>query len=164
MEVRVRRSIGLGRGGAYIKEVKTDAGVRSIPVTERLRTAVRPSEGYVLGGETFYNPTRLGKQWSSFAAAFGVIGSDGRVEPVRKLVLSQPGPAPQLHDCGADSHTPSFPTPIVANFLCRRNKFYLQPLQLSFTILYIDGVWVDCDSYPEAEDCVMEYLRLMKEV
>lgn len=79
MEVRVRRSVGIGRGGAYLKDVKTDAGVRSIPVTERLRTAVRPSQGYVLGGGTFYNPTRLGKQWSSFAASFGIIGTEGRV-------------------------------------------------------------------------------------
>ncbi|MBR3385255.1 MAG: hypothetical protein IKG69_08680 [Atopobiaceae bacterium] len=28
----------------------------------------------------------------------------------------------------------------------------------------LDGVWVDCDSYPEAEERAMEYLRLTKEV
>lgn len=78
-EIAVRRSVGIGRGGAYLKAPKSDAGKRSIPVPERLRTVVRPSEGYVLGGETFYNPTKLGKEWAAFAKSFGIIGMEGRV-------------------------------------------------------------------------------------
>lgn len=80
-EVRVRRSVGIGRGGAYLKDVKTDAGNRSIPVPERLRAALRASEGdvYVLGGSTFYNPTKLGREWSSFARSFRITGCEGRV-------------------------------------------------------------------------------------
>lgn len=85
MEVRVARSVGIGRGGAYLKAPKTETGKRTIPVPERLRTAVMASQGYVLGGETFYNPTRLGKQWTAFAKAFGIIGVEGRVATFHDL-------------------------------------------------------------------------------
>lgn len=81
MEIHVRRSIGIGSGGAYIKAPKTYAGKRAIPITERLKTALTASQGqtYVLGGDTFYNPTRLGREWAAFAKSFGIIGTEGRV-------------------------------------------------------------------------------------
>lgn len=84
---RVRRSVGIGDSGAYLKVPKTKAGCRTIPWPERLRTAVTASEGhgYVLGGDTFYNPTVLGRQWMGLARAFGIIGTEGRVATFHDL-------------------------------------------------------------------------------
>lgn len=80
-EIRVCRSVGVGAGGAYLKEAKTAAGKRCIPMPQALKTALMALQGhsYVIGGDTFYNPTRLGRQWASFAESFGIMGTEGRV-------------------------------------------------------------------------------------
>ena len=78
-EIHVRQSVGIGESGAYLKAPKSYAGRRSIPIPERLRTALNGPDGhvYVLGTDTFYNPTVLGKQWASFARSFGIRGVNG---------------------------------------------------------------------------------------
>lgn len=78
-EVHVRQSVGIGESGAYLKAPKSYAGRRSIPIPERLRKALGGPDGhvYVLGTDTFYNPTVLGKQWASFAGSFGIRGTNG---------------------------------------------------------------------------------------
>lgn len=83
----VRRSIGVGKGGAYLKESKTDM-VRDTSMPRRLSDALlswRESQGrppatrYILTGtDAFMHPTNLGRHWRALASLLGLKGSEGR--------------------------------------------------------------------------------------
>ena len=78
-EIRVRRSVGIGKGGAYEKAPKTLSSTRVVPIPNMLSEVLSgPRRGeYVLGGDAPYSPSRLTKEWQSFARSFGISGSAG---------------------------------------------------------------------------------------
>ena len=80
MEIRVRRSVGIGKGGAYEKPPKTLSSIRVVPIPNMLSEVLSWPHGgiYVLGGDAPYSPSRLTKEWQSFARAFGISGNEGR--------------------------------------------------------------------------------------
>ena len=98
----VRRSIGNGKGGTYLKEPKTDRA-RDVAVPPTLAAemgrwkearralyaeagAVMPANSYVLGfGDRYLNPTALGRQWSTMARALGIKGTEGRIPTFHDL-------------------------------------------------------------------------------
>lgn len=98
----VRRAVGLGEGGAYIKQPKTDK-VRDValPATlagilarwkERQRgsfatdMATLATDSFVLGDALgFYHPDRLTKDWATLAKLLGVRGTAGRIASFHDL-------------------------------------------------------------------------------
>lgn len=95
--VRVRESIGEGEGGTYVKEPKTTASRRDVPMTPQLKALLTmrraeaitqcmaagvPFSGdlYVLGDISgdYMNPNYLGKQWIALAKAYGITGTQGK--------------------------------------------------------------------------------------
>lgn len=98
----VRRAIGLGKGGAYIKQPKTDKArdvalpATLIEVLSRWRDAQRQSyaadmatlrpDSFMLGDAIgFYHPDRLTKDWASLARLLGVRGAAGRLASFHDL-------------------------------------------------------------------------------
>lgn len=98
----VRRSVGLGEGGAYIKQPKTDkARDVALPPTlfnvlERWRNVQEAKssydmetakhDSYILGDAMgFYHPDRLTKDWASLAQLLGVRGTAGRIASFHDL-------------------------------------------------------------------------------
>lgn len=106
--IRVRNAIatkgriGNNKGGAYLKDAKTDKSKRDIPISatlaekllqrkERMRQELEEAGiaaapemigslfvvGSIDGG--FANPTALSKQWTAHAEAFGLRGETGQV-------------------------------------------------------------------------------------
>lgn len=98
----VRRSIGMGDGGPYTKDAKTDR-VRDVPIPAALSSRLRawraaqaerciaagaefPGEQYVIGTlDGFRNPDILTHAWSTLAAQFGIVGTEGRVPTFHDL-------------------------------------------------------------------------------
>lgn len=95
--IHVGRSVGIGRGGTYVKEPKTAGSVRSIPFGDVLYDALMaravlmreeceeagqrltPAHyviGYPDGG--YANPTALGKLWNDKARELRLVGTEGR--------------------------------------------------------------------------------------
>ena len=91
----VRRSIGLGKGGAYIKQPKTDKArdvvlpATLLKVLEQWKAkqqqayaadmASLSANSYVLGDALgYYHPDRLSKDWASLTKMLGVRGTEGR--------------------------------------------------------------------------------------
>ena len=112
--IRVRNAIGTkgrignNKGGAYLKEAKTDRSKRDIPINttlvekllqrkERMRqeleeagiTAAPDTLGslFVVGSidGKFANPTAISKQWTAHAEAFGLRGETGQVVTLHGL-------------------------------------------------------------------------------
>lgn len=98
----VRRSIGLGKGGAYIKQPKTDKPrdvvlpSTLLDVLDRWKNIQRAAfanemaslkqDSFILGDALgFYHPDRLSKDWSSLAMLLGVRGTAGRKETFHDL-------------------------------------------------------------------------------
>ena len=98
----VRRAVGLGKGGAYIKQPKTDRGrdvalpSTLIDVLSRWRDAQRQSfaadlatlrpDSFMLGDAVgFYHPDRLTKDWASLAKLLGVRGAAGSLASFHDL-------------------------------------------------------------------------------
>lgn len=98
----VRRAVGLGKGGAYIKQPKTDRGrdvalpATLIDVLSRWRSAQREAfaadsatlrpDSFMLGDAVgFYHPDRLTKDWASLAKLLGVRGTAGRMASFHDL-------------------------------------------------------------------------------
>ena len=91
----VRRSIGLAKGGAYIKTPKTDK-VRDVAVSASLKRLLRvwrfaqqemfdehgvevDSQTYIVGDEDgFLHPSVLSRGWYQLASLLGVRGCEGR--------------------------------------------------------------------------------------
>jgi integrase len=95
--VMVREAVGDAEGGSYVKEPKTAASRRDIPMTPQLREALArkraaaleaclaagvPFSGelYVLGGADGgrMEPNYLGRQWTALAKAYDLVGTQGR--------------------------------------------------------------------------------------
>lgn len=91
----VRRSIGLGKGGAYIKQPKTDKArdvvlpATLLKVLEQWKAkqqqayaadmASLSANSYVLGDALgYYHPDRISKDWASLTKMLGVRGTEGR--------------------------------------------------------------------------------------
>ncbi|OFK23298.1 tyrosine-type recombinase/integrase [Olsenella sp. HMSC062G07] len=98
----VRRNIGLGKGGAYVKLAKTDK-VRDVALPAELADVLRAWRGvqmekfaeadtrfsenaFVLGDAVgFLHPATLGRGWAALAEAFGVKGTEGRIPTFHDL-------------------------------------------------------------------------------
>ena len=98
----VRRAVGIGKGGAYLKQPKTDK-VRDValPATllgvltdwrERQRGAHASSlatlkpDSFMLGDALgYYHPDRLTKEWASLAKLLDVRGTAGRLASFHDL-------------------------------------------------------------------------------
>lgn len=107
-EIRVSKAVGNGTGGAYLKETKNKASVRTVPLPSQLVEALnrrmtaqfaewaksRLAVGlpatdkdfesvFVVGSSdpdsSFKNPNLLGKEWHRFAIDNGIKDSGGRV-------------------------------------------------------------------------------------
>lgn len=107
-EIHVTQAVGNGRGGAYLKETKSRAGVRTIPLPSQVVEALhrrkvsqraewdryRLAAGmpatdsdfdsvFVVGtsdpDSSFKNPNLLGKEWHRFALDNGIKDSRGHV-------------------------------------------------------------------------------------
>lgn len=98
--VKVRQSVGKMQGGRYLKEPKSGAGIRDIPISEALRAVLRAwklsrwqerqalaqttaeefSELYVVGyvDGRWYNPDVLGKEWRALAGFLQLKGTQGK--------------------------------------------------------------------------------------
>lgn len=82
-----RRAVGIGDGGAYLKESKTDE-VRDAAMPRALADALGewrnrqggpPDASYILtGNDRFMHPGTLCRQWKSVAELLGLVGSEGR--------------------------------------------------------------------------------------
>ena len=100
----VRRSIGCGSNGTYVKNPKTDK-VRDVPIPNGLLTVLRarmaaqrpefmaaglakkfPAEAYVLGDVAGYlEPQRINVGWRALSSSWGIIGTEGRVPTFHDL-------------------------------------------------------------------------------
>ncbi|WP_455136466.1 tyrosine-type recombinase/integrase [Thermophilibacter sp.] len=98
----VRRSIGSGKGGTYVKLAKTDR-VRDVALPKSLialladwraaqekayarMDAVIGSESYIIGDPLgYYRPGRLSKDWTALSRALGVLGTEGRIPTFHDL-------------------------------------------------------------------------------
>lgn len=108
-KLRVCKAIGEGTEGMYLKEPKTEAGTRIVPLEGDLipflrarREAMRDEwlrcmrkaqidekhireedflRLYVCGDVSgaYYHPTRLSKEWASTARDLGLVGTEGRI-------------------------------------------------------------------------------------
>ena len=84
---RERRAVGIGDGGAYLKESKTDEA-RDATMPQSLAEILmqwrsqqgEPAEtSYILTGtDRFMHPGTLCRQWKSVAELLGLKGSEGR--------------------------------------------------------------------------------------
>ena len=94
-EINVRRSIGNGEGGCYVKTPKTSSSQRTIPMPSQLVTCLErrldsmlkemPYKNsvyntYVCGTADgkYLNPTVLGRSWATMARNAGLVGTQGR--------------------------------------------------------------------------------------
>ena len=78
MEIHVRRSVGIGKGGAYEKAPKTLSSTRVVPIPDMLSEVLsEPHRGEYVLGDAPYSPSRLTKEWQSFARSFGISGNEG---------------------------------------------------------------------------------------
>ncbi len=94
--LRVEESIGIGTGGAYLKEPKTGGSRRTIPMVPQLLEIIRQRRaamleacaeaGVLLRGDSFVigrvdgafqGPTDLGRQWRALASSYGLTGVTG---------------------------------------------------------------------------------------
>ena len=105
----VKRAIGIGKGGAYVKPPKNDKP-RNIYMPESLEScllkwkeiqrgnfteslASLKGDSYVIGypvgyqndNAKWFNPTRLTKEWHSLAKLFGIRGTEGRLPTFHDL-------------------------------------------------------------------------------
>ena len=100
----VRRSIGCGSNGTYVKNPKTDK-VRDVPIPNGLLTVLRarmaaqrpefmaaglakrfPAEAYVLGDVAGYlSPQRINIGWRALSSSWGIIGTEGRIPTFHDL-------------------------------------------------------------------------------
>lgn len=108
-KIWVKRSIGIEKGGAYVKPPK-NGKARDIPLSESLETlllqwresqretyakslAKLKGDSYVIGypiGYTndqakWFNPTRLTKEWNALAKLLGIKGTEGRLPTFHDL-------------------------------------------------------------------------------
>ncbi len=83
----VRRAVGIGDGGAYLKESKTDKSrdatvpqpLANILVQWKLQQGEPAETSYILTGtDRFMHPGTLCRQWKSVAELLGLKGSEGR--------------------------------------------------------------------------------------
>lgn len=98
----VRRSIGEGRGGTYVKDAKTDR-VRDVPMPVSLAKRLILWKGkcavdvVALGGEfesqyvigkpdgTYRDPVAVSRSWTVLAKVIGIKGTEGRVPTLHGL-------------------------------------------------------------------------------
>lgn len=98
----VRRAIGNGKGGDYVKQPKTDR-IRDVALPHSLQTALlewRDTQraafasagadikgtSWVIGDPVgFYPPCRLSREWSTYAHAMRVTGTEGRIPTFHDL-------------------------------------------------------------------------------
>ncbi|MGI6032358.1 MAG: tyrosine-type recombinase/integrase [Coriobacteriales bacterium] len=98
----VKRSVGVGEGGTYVKAPKTGK-VRDVPLPKSLVSPLRKwkakqseeclalgitdmSSQYVIGTPDAYrNPTNLGKAWTQLAKLAGIRGTEGRIPTFHDL-------------------------------------------------------------------------------
>lgn len=95
--LHVRRTLARADGKIYKKEPKTEAGRRSVPITERMQSiftewknvqlmqfdefkGTQTPSTYVLGDvdNNPYNPVTLSRDWRTYSKANGIMGSKGK--------------------------------------------------------------------------------------
>lgn len=100
--VWVKRSLGSGKGGAYLKQPKTDKQrdvalpATLVDVLARWKVAQRKTfadnmatfreDTYIIGDPLgFYQPDRLSREWHTLAKLFNIRGVEGRIETFHDL-------------------------------------------------------------------------------
>ena len=79
-EIHVRRSVYFLGGSPHIKEPKTEAGVRTVGLLDRLEAVLLPamkSKGYLFGGERPLTNAEYQAMWRRFISDNGLMGADG---------------------------------------------------------------------------------------
>ena len=81
----VRRSIGVAKGGPYLKEAKTgkDRDIALTPTIVKVLKEWKANQPdgcvYVLGDQLgYWDPAMLSKEWMNFVKQFGINGTEGR--------------------------------------------------------------------------------------